>query len=159
MATEEDRINTGVLLTIGAVLAIATVGVALAITALVRSESEQMTSHKGSTANLRPVQELRDEHERALSTEPEWFDQAAGQVSIPIERAVQLVLEDIKRDPSKATALAPPAPDAGAAEPAQAGDAAAAEAADGGAPDGASAAEEATAGDAAPAADDGGEAK
>jgi hypothetical protein len=138
MATEEDRINTGVLLTIGAVLAIATIGVALAITALVRSESEQLTADKGSTANLRPVQELTAEHQQALAAEPAWYDQAAGQVSVPIERAMQLVLDDIKRDPTKATAPAPPAADAGAAQPpaddagAAAADGGAAPAADGG---------------------------
>jgi hypothetical protein len=117
MATEEDRINTGVLLTIGAVLAIATLGVALAITALVRSESDQLVAEKGSTANLRPIQELEQQHQQALEAEPAWFDQAAGQVSVPIARAKQLVLEDIKGDPSKATAIAP-AVDAGTPQPA-----------------------------------------
>ncbi len=113
MATEEDKVNTGVLLTIGAVLALATLGVALAVTALVRREASDLGAEKGATANLRPVQELRQQHTQSLEAAPTWFDQAAKQVSIPIERAKQLVIEDVKKDPNKATAPTPPPPDAG----------------------------------------------
>jgi len=130
MATEEDRINTGALLTIGAVLAISVVAVAFAVTALVRNEAESITSEKGSTANLRPLRDLREQHTQALGAPPGWVDKESNQVSLPIERAKQLVLEDIRKDPGRATA--PPPPDAGA--PKTEPDAAAPSTEDGGAP-------------------------
>lgn len=144
MATEEDRINTGVLLTIGLVLALAVVGVALAVTALVRSESEQLEAEKGATANLRPLQELQKEQETALQAAPTWWDKEAQLVSVPIDRAKQLMLEDLKKDPRKATAPAPPPPDAGATEDAGAAaeDAGAAPAAEDAGADGATTARE-----------------
>jgi hypothetical protein len=153
MATEEDKINTGALATIGAVLAISVVAVAFAVTALVRSEAASMTEEKGSSANLRPIQELRQQQTQAMTGAPVWIDKASNQVSLPIERAQQIVLDEIRKDPGKATApmpvdaAAPEAADAGAATAdAAAGDdggAAAPEATDG-------AAEVAPAPDAAP---------
>lgn len=125
MATEEDRIDTGVLLTIGTVLTIGVVGVALALTALVRDEAESLEAEKGVTANLRPIQELNKEQRQLLEGTPTWVDKAANQVTLPLARAQSLVLDEIKKDPNKATALAPPpdagtkaeAPDAGALAP------------------------------------------
>lgn len=121
MATEEDKINTGALLTIGIVLAISVIAVALAVTALVRNEASSITEEKGSSANLRPIQELRQQQTQALANAPAWIDKASGQVSLPIDRASQLVVDEIRKDPGKATApmpadaAAPEAADAGAA--------------------------------------------
>ncbi len=107
MATEEDRIDTGVLLTIGAVLTIAVVGVALAVTALVRAESDELVAEKGATANVRPIQELKREQSQAL----------AG----TLPAAQKKVLDAIQQDPNAATDPAPvdaatqeATPDAGA---------------------------------------------
>jgi hypothetical protein len=114
MATEEDRIDAGVLLTIGSVLTVSVLGVALAVTALVRSESDELTAEKGATANLRPIQELDKLQAAELEKPPTWFDRDAGLVTLALSRARTLMLEDIKKDPNKATWPAPPPPDAGA---------------------------------------------
>jgi hypothetical protein len=119
MATEEDKINTGALLTIGIVLAISVIAVALAVTALVRNEASSITEEKGSSANLRPIRELRDRQTQALGAPPVWVDKASGQVSLPVDRARQLVLDEIRKDPGKATAPMPA--DAGAPEATDAG--------------------------------------
>lgn len=148
MATEEDRIDTGVLLTIGSVLTVSVLGVALAVTALVRSESEQLTAEKGATANLRPIHELDKQQAEELEKAPSWYDKEAGLVSLPLTRARTLMLDDIKKDPNKATWPPPPPPDAGA-KPAQP-----AAAADGGAEGGEETPEQAADAGAAPKAPD-----
>ena len=111
MSTEEDRVNVGVLVTIGAVGAISVLGISWAVTALVRTESDELMAEKGSTANLRPIQELRAEQQKGLETAG-WVDKDAGIVSVPLDRARQLTLEGLKNDPESATA---PGGDAGAA--------------------------------------------
>lgn len=111
MTTEEDRVNVGVLVTIGAVGAIAVLGIAWSVTALVRTESAELMAEKGSTANLRPLQELRAEQRKALENTG-WIDKDAGIAAVPIERARKITLEKLKSDPESATA---PAADAGTA--------------------------------------------
>jgi hypothetical protein len=113
MATESDRVNTGALGTIAAVGALALLGIAAALTALVRHQEDQLTVEHSTTANLRPFSELKKEQHSTLVSSPAWVDRNKQRVSIPIERAMQLVVTDIQQDPNSAT---PPPPDAGAPE-------------------------------------------
>jgi hypothetical protein len=115
MATEADKVNTGALATILTVGALAMIGISTAVTALVRYELETEGTTKGGGANLRTVEEL-DRNQRAeLSKEASVVSDAQRRrYNIPIERAMQVMLQDLQRDPN--TATAPPLlPDAGAA--------------------------------------------
>ena len=113
MATEADKVNTGALATILTVGALAMIGISTAVTALVRYELESESSVKGGGANLRTVEEL-DRNQRAeLSKDATLSDPQRRRYNIPIDRAMQVMLQDLQRDPN--TATAPPLlPDAGA---------------------------------------------
>jgi hypothetical protein len=127
MATEADKVNTGALATIAAVLGLSVLGIALAVTALVRSEEDALVDNRSMGAR-RPYDDLRAEQQGALS---------GG--AVPIETAMANVVKGLQADPNSAT---PPSPaDAAAPEPA-ASDAGAedpdaeVESADGAAPEG-----------------------
>lgn len=124
MATESDSPNTGALATIGAVGALAMVGICFAVTALVRHEVGVEEEQKGTTANTRPYRDLSTTHRQELTAPAAWVDKNKQTVSIPIDRAMELVLADIKQDPLRATAT-PSGQPAGSAAPAgpSAGDA------------------------------------
>jgi hypothetical protein len=126
MATQADKINTGAMATIVAVLAISVLGIAAALTALVRYETQAHGDQKGVSANMRSIRELVTKQRSELSAEPAWVDKNKELVSVPVERAMELVLQDLRKDANLATEGA--AGDAGAAPaaPAAAGDAGAA---------------------------------
>jgi len=113
MATIPDKVNTGALATVVAVGAISMIGISTALTAMVRAEQDAHALEKGTTANLRPRTELAAEQLKELEQGTHWTDRAHGKVAIPIERAMQLVVADISKNPNAATD--PPPPDAGAA--------------------------------------------
>jgi len=108
MATEADKVNTGALSTILAVGALSMLGISAAVTALVRYEAEATTVAKGGKANLRGIHELRGKENKVLSEPVRWTERSKGLVGMPLERAMQLVVDDLKRDPNTAT---PPPPD------------------------------------------------
>jgi hypothetical protein len=135
MATENDKVNTGALATLVAVGTAAMIGICLAVNALVRHEVGSLGAVRdevGSDA----YRALEREQLEKLAAPAAWSDRAKGTVSIPIERAMSLVLTDLKRSPWNATPAAPP--DAGAETPQEAADAgadaAATDGADAGAP-------------------------
>ncbi len=90
MATEEDKTNSGALATLVAVLALAVVGVSLAVTALTRDELANVRAQKEGPAGQRFLELKRGQLEKL----------AAGK---PIEQAMQEVVEGLKRDPESAT--------------------------------------------------------
>lgn len=102
MATEPDKINTGVLGTIVVVGAFAMLGISLAVTALVRAELDETEARLGQDFN-RPVRELTTGQLGELTAPPAYVDEPKGIVSIPIERAMELVVRDLKRNPYAAT--------------------------------------------------------
>jgi hypothetical protein len=86
------------------------VGLVVAIlAALVRREQAMNEGSKEEVASTRAVQELFLAQRAELAEEPEWVNKKAGILSIPVERAMDLVVEEIRRDPTLAT---PPAPSA-----------------------------------------------
>jgi hypothetical protein len=136
MATEDDKIDTGALATVVAVGTAGMIGISLAVNALVRHEMGAVGAGRdelGSNA----YHELRQQQLDKLSAPAAWADRNKGQVSLPIDRAMSLVLGDLKRNPWSATPAPPP--DAGADAAAETSDAGA-EASDAGA-DGAAASE------------------
>jgi hypothetical protein len=122
MATIPDKVNTGALATIVAVGAISMVGISAALTAMVRSEVDQRADQVGAKSDLGPVRKLKGSQEAELNA-PAARDPATGRAVVPIERAMDLVVEDLRQHPEHATA--PPPPDAGKTNQAE-GDAGAA---------------------------------
>src|SRR5258706_4313346 len=122
MSTEADKPNTGALATICAVLFLSILGIALAVTALVRTTEEQDVGKKSLGARV-PFDQLASNQRGELAKGFEWMNRDAGFASVPIDRAMALVLKSIQTDPESATPPAPPAPEGGADAEATSGDA------------------------------------
>lgn len=117
MATEEDAVGTGAIGTMVAVLALAVVVIGLAVTALVRTEQSDLNATRETGANLRPIRELRAAHLAELTAGPAFIDKAQGVVSVPIDRAMELVVGEA-RTRQQAGLNVPTAPiDAGTTAP------------------------------------------
>lgn len=98
MSTESDRPNTGALGTIVAVGALTVIGVTFAVTALVRSELAQEETTKGTNANLRVYRDLTASWQAELNAAPTWVDKEQQLVTVPIDRAKELVLAEHLED-------------------------------------------------------------
>ena len=106
MATEDDKVNTGALATLVAVGASAMIGISLGVNALVRHEAGTigaMRDEVGADA----YRGLKKAQLEALEAPAARVDGGKGEVSIPIERAMKLVLTDLKRSPWNATPAPP----------------------------------------------------
>jgi hypothetical protein len=106
MATESDSVRTDAIGTIMAVLALAVIVTALAVTALVRNEERNLAASRETTANLRPLRELRASQLSELNAAPNWVNREQAAISIPIAKAMELVVQE-ERIASKL----PPKPD------------------------------------------------
>src|SRR5690242_5214385 len=109
MATEDDNVNSGALGTLLSVGAFSTLCIALVVTALVRSEMTEEQAKKEVGAN-QAVHDLFNEQSAKLNAPAAYVDRGKGLVSLPIERAMELVVSGLKKDPNSATP--PPAKDA-----------------------------------------------
>lgn len=98
MSNEPDKVNSGALATMIFLVALATLAVALVVTALVRQETARLRA-AGDLNQERPYRQLRSEQEGKLTGAPAWVDQGAGIASIPINSAMQLVLESVRENP------------------------------------------------------------
>lgn len=96
MANQPDYVNSAALATMIALTSLATVGAALAVTALVRSEQQELAAIREEPMS-RDVRSLRAEQERQLNADPAWVDREKGLVSLPIDKAMELTLQDIRR--------------------------------------------------------------
>jgi hypothetical protein len=115
--TEPDDINVGLIATVAVVGALLVFAIALALTALVRSESSERGTSVGAYSDLGTVARLKAEQRAKLEAAPAWADRAKGEVAVPIDRAMEMVTADIRKDPNRATATAA-APAASVAPPA-----------------------------------------
>lgn len=106
MATESDNVNSGALGTLVAVGTIAMLGIALVVTALVRAEVAEETEKKEVSAD-RPYRDLVAEQKAKMDAPAAYVDRGRGLVSLPIDRAMDLIVGNLKKDPNSAT---PPAP-------------------------------------------------
>jgi hypothetical protein len=103
---------------VAALLAAGIFGLAVVVatlTALVRSEQASNEVEKATLASTRAYQELTVTQRAELAEEPQWVEKSAGVLSIPIDRAMTLVLDEIRRDPHAATRAGPPKPSGAAA--------------------------------------------
>ena len=103
MATEEDEVGTGAIGTMVAVLALAVVVIGLGVTALVRTEQSALSASRETGANLRPIRELRAVQLAELNGGPAWLDKAKGSISLPITRAMELVVDEVRSQQQAAT--------------------------------------------------------
>lgn len=110
-ANEPDSVNTGALATTIAIVAFSTLGIALFVTSLVRDESRTLGDVRKGTQE-RVVRELRADQLGALEASPSWKDRAAGVVTLPIERAMDWMVEAVRKDPKALSPWHPPAPEA-----------------------------------------------
>ena len=101
MATEPDKVDSSVLGTLVLVLGFGVLGTALAITALVRTQTDHLTAERSQTNDT--AASLRGSQEADLHLPPAYIDQSAGTVRLPIERAMQVVVRDLARNPQSAT--------------------------------------------------------
>jgi hypothetical protein len=106
MATESDNVNSGALGTLLSVGAFATLAIALVVTALVRAEMTEELEKKEVSAD-RPYRDLVAEQTAKLSAPAAYVDRGRGLVSLPIDRAMELTVANLKKDPNSAT---PPPP-------------------------------------------------
>ena len=106
MATESDNVNSGALGTLLAVGTVATLGIALVVTALVRAEIANETELKEVGAD-RPYRDLVAEQTAKMAAPATYVDRGRGLVSLPIERAMEVTVSGLIKDPNSAT---PPAP-------------------------------------------------
>jgi hypothetical protein len=108
MVTESDKTNTGVIATIVVVGAFAMISISALLTTLVRSEEVNVDALRPTHADLDTIAALDKQQKAALHEPPHWVDKAAGKIGIPIERAMQLVVADFRKDPSAASPPIPP---------------------------------------------------
>jgi hypothetical protein len=106
MATESDNVNSGALGTLLAVGTIATLGIALVVTALVRTEMGSEAEKKDVGAD-RPYRDLVAEQTAKMAAPAGYVDRGRGLVSLPIDRAMELTVSGLIKDPNSATPLAP----------------------------------------------------
>ncbi|MBN2192153.1 MAG: hypothetical protein JW751_05005 [Polyangiaceae bacterium] len=103
MATESNKVNLGTLAALGAILALALVGLVAAVTVMAMEGTALERTRKGGAVNTRPFRDLADAQRADLTEDAEWLDQQAGILSISIDRAMELVIEELARDPTVAT--------------------------------------------------------
>lgn len=135
MATESDNVNTGALATIVIVGALAMIGITTALTALVRTQQNDKQDQMNSTADLKAYQQMVASQRAELTKPPSWDDKSEGIVRIPVDRAEQLVVTELQKNPYSATPIPPDAGTDGAAEAGATEADAGAATADGGAPE------------------------
>lgn len=109
---EADNVNSGALATMIALVAFATLGIALVVTMLVRQEVGAAASGRAGTQE-NAVRSLKAEQQSELRSQPGWLDRAKGLVSMPIEQAMKLTLEAIRKNPRALSPLPPGKEDEG----------------------------------------------
>lgn len=110
-ANEPDRINTGALATTIGIVAFATLGIALYVTSLVREETKVLGETRQGTQD-RGLRDLRADQLGVLEAGPSWKDRATGVVTLPIGRAMDWMVEAVRKDPKALSPWHPPEPEA-----------------------------------------------
>src|SRR6185295_19146790 len=108
MVTQADKTNTSVVATIVVVGAFAMIAISALLTAMVRSEEADVDAVRPMHADLDTIAALDKQQNEGLHAAPHWSDKEARRVSIPIERAIKLVLSELRKDPNLASPPVPP---------------------------------------------------
>ncbi len=107
MANDTQRPSASGAVTLAALVALGLLGTVSAVTVFVQSATEREVARKGGAVSTRAYRDLADAQRAELEEEAQWVDRRAGVLSIPIERAMELVVEELARDPENATPRAP----------------------------------------------------
>jgi hypothetical protein len=102
MATESDNVNSGALGTLVAVGTIAFAGIAMVVTALVRAEMAEELAVKEVSAD-RAYRDLVAEQTAKLNAPAAYVDRGRALVSLPLDRAMELTVAGLSKDPNSAT--------------------------------------------------------
>lgn len=108
MATQSDQTNAGVITTIVVVGSFAMISISAMITAMVRSEHMSLDAERPTNADLDTVAALEQQQLSRLAAPPAWVSEPGGKVHIPISRAMQLVVEEYRKNPEAASPPPPP---------------------------------------------------
>ncbi len=108
MATQSDETNTGVITTIVVVGSFAMISISAMVTALVRSEHLALDSERPTNADLDTVAALERQQLARINAPPAWVSERGGKVHIPIERAMNVVVEEYRKNPEAASPPPPP---------------------------------------------------
>ena len=108
MATQSDQTNTGVVTTIVVVGTFAMISISAMLTALVRSEHDTLDSERPTNADLDTVAALEQQQLARLNAPPSWVAEPGGKVSLPIQRAMSVVVEEYRKRPEAASPPPPP---------------------------------------------------
>ncbi len=112
MSNEPDEVNNGALATIIVIVALATLGIALVVTSLVREETAELSAEKEvATPQDGEYRQLKAIQLAEITAAPAWRDRGEGVVSIPIDRAMELVAESVRANPFNLSPGNPPEED------------------------------------------------
>ncbi len=103
MTTGAEGPHVGAAATLVAIVVLALVGTLSAVTVLVRIAAEREVTRKGGEVSPRAHLDLENAQRAELEEETQWVDRQAGVLSIPIDRAMELVVEQLARDPASAS--------------------------------------------------------
>ena len=99
---ERDDLNVPVIAMVGVVSVIVTVAIVFAVQALYYNYANSETERKVVQAPTVDADSRMAEQEAKLARYS-WVDRAKGTVTIPIEQAMKLVIEDLRASGSKTT--------------------------------------------------------
>jgi hypothetical protein len=108
MATESDQTNTLVITTIVVVGAFAMISISAMITALVRSEHTSLDGQRPTNADLDTVAALDKQQLATITAPARWVAEPGGKLHIPIDRAMNLVVAEYRKNPAAASPPPPP---------------------------------------------------
>lgn len=106
MSNEPDEVNNGALATMIVLLFVATFAIAMAVTALVRDEVKAVKA-QGDLTQERGFRVLRAEQRAALAGTPSWSDAEQKLVKVSVERSMEIVSADLRRNPYALTPTRP----------------------------------------------------
>ncbi len=103
MTTGAERPHVGAAATLAAIVGLALVGTLSTVTVLVQIATEREVTRKGGEVSTRAHLDLENAQRAELEEETQWVDRQAGVLSIPIDRAMELVVEQLARAPASAS--------------------------------------------------------
>jgi hypothetical protein len=108
MSTEADKTNTGVVTTIVVVGTFAMIAISALVAAMVRAEYSDVDQRRPVNADLETVAQLDRDQRAKLEAAPAWIDREKQKVSIPIDLAMKVVLDEYAKKPEAASPTPPP---------------------------------------------------
>jgi hypothetical protein len=108
MATQSDQTNTGVITTIVVVGSFAMITISAMVTAMVRAEEQRLDAERPTNADLQTVATLEQQQLERLTAPAHWVSQPGGKVALPIARAMQVVVDEYRKNPEAASPPPPP---------------------------------------------------